>query len=145
LLEKANRYKVNRFNQIEGYDAIFAVGDIACMSTDTYPNGHPQVAQPAIQQGKLLGKNILRLIQNKPMQPFSYSDKGSMATIGRNKAVVDLKHVKFGGFFAWFVWMFIHLMSLVGFRNRVIVFFNWTYNYINFDKAARLIIRPFKK
>ena len=74
-----------------------------------------------------------------------YKDKGSMATIGRNKAVVDLKHYKFGGFFAWFVWMFIHLMSLVGFRNRVIVLFNWSYNYINFDKAARLIIRPFKK
>lgn len=74
-----------------------------------------------------------------------YRDKGTMATIGRNKAVVDLKHLKFAGFFAWFIWMFIHLMALVGFRNRVIVFFNWTYNYINFDKAARLIIRPFKK
>jgi len=145
LLEKINRYTVNRFNQIEGYDSIFAVGDIALMTTDAYPKGHPQVAQPAIQQGKLLGKNILRLINAKPMQPFSYKDKGSMATIGRNKAVVDLKHFKFGGFFAWFVWMFVHLMSLVGFRNRVIVFFNWSYNYINFDKAARLIIRPFKK
>ncbi|WP_431136012.1 NAD(P)/FAD-dependent oxidoreductase [Psychroserpens mesophilus] len=145
LVEKSNRYKVNSFNQIEGYERVFAVGDIAFMMTDTYPNGHPQVAQPAIQQGKLLGKNLLRLINNKAMQPFSYKDKGSMATIGRNKAVVDLKHFKFGGFFAWFVWMFIHLMSLVGFRNRVIVFFNWTYNYINFDKAARLIIRPFKK
>jgi NADH dehydrogenase len=103
------------------------------------------VAQPAIQQGKLLGKNILRLIENKPLKAFTYNDKGSMATIGRNKAVVDLKHYKFAGFFAWFVWMFVHLMSLVGFRNRVIVFFNWTYNYINFDKAARLIIRPYKK
>lgn len=145
LIEKTNRYKVNRFNQIEGYDNIFAVGDIALMLTEAYPKGHPQVAQPAIQQGKLLGKNIMRKIENKPMQPFTYKDKGSMATIGRNKAVVDLKHYKFGGFFAWFVWMFIHLMSLVGFRNRAIVFFNWTYNYINFDKAARLIIRPFKK
>ena len=145
LIERANRYKVNRYNQVEGYERIFALGDIASMSTESYPNGHPQVAQPAIQQGKLLGKNLLRLIKNKPLQPFTYNDKGSMATIGRNKAVVDLKHFKFGGFFAWFIWMFIHLMSLVGFRNRVIVFFNWTYNYINFDKAARLIIRPFKK
>ena len=145
LVDKSNRYKVNRYNQIEGYDTIFAVGDIALMQTEAFPNGHPQVAQPAIQQGKLLGKNLLRKINNKPMKPFVYKDKGSMATIGRNKAVVDLKHYKFGGFFAWFVWMFIHLMSLVGFRNRVIVFFNWTYNYINFDKAARLIIRPFKK
>ena len=145
LIEKANRYKVNRFNQIEGYDNIFALGDIASMSTDNYPKGHPQVAQPAIQQGKLLGKNLMRFINKQTPKPFVYKDKGSMATIGRNKAVVDLKHYKFGGFFAWFVWMFVHLMSLVGFRNRVIVFFNWTYNYINFDKAARLIIRPFKK
>lgn len=145
LMEQANRYKVNPFNQIEDYTNIFAVGDIALMTSDEYPKGHPQVAQPAIQQGKLLGKNLLRLIENKPMIPFVYKDKGSMATIGRNKAVVDLKHYKFGGFFAWFIWMFVHLMSLVGFRNRVIVLFNWTYNYINFDKAARLIIRPYKK
>ncbi|MEH6535535.1 MAG: NAD(P)/FAD-dependent oxidoreductase [Psychroserpens sp.] len=145
MLERANRYKVNRFNQIEGYHTIFALGDIASMSTENYPNGHPQVAQPAIQQGKLLGKNLMRFIKNQSPKPFTYKDKGSMATIGRNKAVVDLKHFKFGGFFAWFIWMFIHLMSLVGFRNRVIVFFNWSYNYINFDKAARLIIRPFKK
>lgn len=145
ILERLNRYKVNQFNQIEDYTNIFAVGDIALMTTKAYPKGHPQVAQPAIQQGKLLGKNIVRLIDNKPLKPFKYRDKGSMATIGRNKAVVDLKHYKFGGFFAWFIWMFVHLMSLVGFRNRVIVLFNWTYNYINFDKAARLIIRPYKK
>ena len=145
LMERINRYKVNRFNQVEGYDNIFAIGDIALMKTEAYPNGHPQVAQPAIQQGKLLGKNIMRLIDGKPLKQFTYNDKGSMATVGRNKAVVDLKHYKFAGFFAWFVWMFIHLMSLVGFRNRVIVFFNWSYNYINFDKAARLIIRPFNK
>ena len=145
IQDKTNRYKVNRFNQVEGYDTIFAIGDIAYMPTENYPNAHPQVAQPAIQQGKLLGKNLVRIIKNKQPKPFTYNDKGSMATIGRNKAVVDLKHFKFGGFFAWFIWMFIHLMSLVGFRNRVIVFFNWTYNYINFDKAARLIIRPFKK
>ena len=145
LMEKANRYTVNEFNQVTDYDNIFAIGDIALMESEEYPKGHPQVAQPAIQQGKLLGKNLIRLITNKPMEPFSYFDKGSMATIGRNKAVVDLKAYKFGGFFAWFIWMFVHLMSLVGFRNRVIVLFNWTYNYINFDKAARLIIRPFKK
>ena len=145
LIEKTNRYSVNCYNQVEGYDSIFAIGDIALMSSESYPNGHPQVAPPAIQQGKLLGKNLLRLSQNKPLQAFVYKDKGSMATIGRNKAVVDLKHYKFAGFFAWFVWMFVHLMSLVGFRNRVVVLFNWTYNYVNFDKAARLIIRPFKK
>ncbi|WP_370002072.1 NAD(P)/FAD-dependent oxidoreductase [Winogradskyella sp.] len=145
LVEKMNRYTVNHYNQVEGYKNIFAIGDIALMKTEGYPKGHPQVAQPAIQQGKLLGNNLIKLINNKKMKPFIYKDKGSMATIGRNKAVVDLKHYKFGGFFAWFVWMFIHLMSLVGFRNRVIVLFKWSYNYINFDKAARLIIRPFKK
>lgn len=145
LLENANRYRVNEYNQIVGYSNIFAIGDIALMTSDDYQRGHPQVAQPAIQQGKLLGKNLLRLMNKKPLLPFVYKDKGSMATIGRNKAVVDLKNFKFGGFFAWFIWMFVHLMSLVGFRNRVIVLFNWTYNYINFDKAARLIIRPFKK
>lgn len=145
LLTHSNRYEVNRFNQIKGYTNIFALGDIALMKTNDYPQGHPQVAQPAIQQGKLLGKNLIKFVNGKPMKPFTYKDKGSMATIGRNKAVVDLKGFKFAGFFAWFVWMFIHLMALVGFRNRVIVFFNWSYNYINFDKAARLIIRPFKK
>ncbi|MDX1270558.1 NAD(P)/FAD-dependent oxidoreductase [Bizionia paragorgiae] len=145
LIQQANRYKVNEYNQVLGYDSIFALGDIACMQTEAYPKGHPQLAQPAIQQGKLLGKNIIKLIEGKPLKKFVYKDKGSMATVGRNKAVVDLKHYKFGGFFAWFVWMFVHLMSLVGFRNKVIVFFNWTYNYINFDKASRLIIRPYTK
>jgi len=145
LVDRANRYNVNQYNQVEGYDNIFAIGDIALMSSEDYPKGHPQVAQPAIQQGKLLGQNILNLTRKKPMKAFLYHDKGSMATIGRNKAVVDLKRYKFGGFFAWFIWMFVHLMSLVGFRNRMVVLFNWTYNYINFDKAARLIIRPFKK
>ncbi|WP_055445339.1 NAD(P)/FAD-dependent oxidoreductase [Lacinutrix himadriensis] len=145
LTERVNRYLVNTYNQVNGYKSIFALGDIALMKTEDYPNGHPQVAQPAIQQGQLLGKNLIKLIEGKPLKEFVYKDKGSMATIGRNKAVVDLKRFKFGGFFAWFVWMFVHLMSLVGFRNRVIVFFNWGYNYINFDKAARLIIRPFKR
>ncbi len=145
LMERSNRYKVNGYNQVENHPNIFALGDIAYMETEAYPKGHPQVAQPAIQQGQLLGKNILKLIAKKPMKLFKYNDKGSMATIGRNKAVVDVGRVKFAGFFAWFVWMFIHLMALVGFRNRVVVFFNWVYNYINFDKAARLIIRPFHK
>ncbi|MDO5970473.1 NAD(P)/FAD-dependent oxidoreductase [Flavivirga aquimarina] len=145
LIDRANRYKVNEYNQVEGYNNIFALGDICLMQTDAYPNGHPQVAQPAIQQGELLGKNLIKLIEGKPLKKFKYKDKGSMATVGRNKAVVDLKHFRFAGFFAWFVWMFVHLMALVGFRNRIIVFFNWGYNYINFDKAARLIIRPFNK
>ncbi len=144
MVERLNRFKVNGFNQVEGYKNIFAIGDIAYMQTTEYPKGHPQVAQPAIQQGKHLAKNLKNLLSGKQMKTFKYNDKGTMATVGRNKAVVDLKNAKFGGFFAWFIWMFVHLMALVGFRNRVIVFFNWAYNYINFDKAARLIVRPYK-
>ncbi len=144
LMPRANRYKVNQFNQIDGYKNIFAIGDISVMATKTYPKGHPMVAQPAIQQGNHLAKNFKRHLKGKDMIPFKYFDKGSMATIGRNKAVVDLGKFRFGGFFAWFIWMFIHLWFLVGFRNRFITFFNWVYNYINYDKAARLIIRPFK-
>ncbi|WGK64281.1 NAD(P)/FAD-dependent oxidoreductase [Croceiramulus getboli] len=144
LHEKTNRYKVNVYNKLEHYDHIYAIGDIALMETEDFPKGHPQVAQPAIQQGKHLGSNFKRMLQGKDPEPFNYFDKGTMATIGRNKAVVDIGKLHFGGFFAWFIWMFIHLWFLVGFRNRVVTFFNWTYNYINFDKAARLIIRPFQ-
>ncbi len=145
LVEKLNRFKVNPFNQVPGYDHIFAIGDIAYMVTADFPNGHPQVAQPAIQQGEHLAKNFRKILSGQPMDPFSYYDKGTMATIGRNKAVVDLARLKFAGFLAWFIWMFVHLMFLVGFRNKVVVFFNWTYNYINYDKAARLIVRPFNR
>lgn len=144
LVKKADRYEVNAFNQVVGYENIFAIGDIALMQTQEYPKGHPMVAQPAIQQGKHLAKNIKRLLKKEKLLPFEYYDKGTMATVGRNKAVVDLKNLKFSGFFAWFVWMFIHLYFLVGFRNRLVTFFNWVYNYVNFDKASRLIIRPFK-
>lgn len=144
LIPRANRYKVNEFNQIEGYDDIFAIGDISLMQTKIFPKGHPMVAQPAIQQGDHLADNLKRHFKNKSMVPFKYFDKGSMATIGRNKAVVDIGKFKFAGFFAWFVWMFIHLWFLIGFRNRFITLFNWSYNYINYDKAARLIIRSYK-
>jgi NADH dehydrogenase len=145
LVEKANRYKVDSFNRIEGLQNVFALGDIALMATHDYPKGHPQVAQPAIQQGRRLGKNFKRMLAGKEMQPFSYFDKGTMATIGRNKAVCDIKNFHIAGVFAWFLWMFVHLWFLVGFRNRVITFFNWTYSYIKYDRAARLIIRPFRK
>ncbi|QCX02266.1 NAD(P)/FAD-dependent oxidoreductase [Aggregatimonas sangjinii] len=144
MIEKSSRYAVNQFNQINGFDTVFAIGDIAQMDTQDYPKGHPQVAQPAIQQGEHLAKNIKRMLSGKEMTPFKYTDKGTMATVGRNKAVADIKKFRFGGSFAWLLWMVVHLMALVGFRNRVIVFFNWVYNYINYDKAARLIVRPFK-
>ncbi len=145
LMKKINRYYVNEYSKVVDTDAIFALGDIALMETEAYPKGHPQVAQPAIQQGKHLGDNFKRLLKNKPLKPFEYYDKGTMATVGRNKAVVDIKKMHLGGFVAWFIWMFIHLWFLVGFRNRVVTFFNWTYNYISYDRAARLIIRPFRK
>ncbi|UJH66896.1 NAD(P)/FAD-dependent oxidoreductase [Allomuricauda sp. SCSIO 65647] len=145
FVTRGNRLKVNRFNQVEGFDSIFAIGDVAYMETEAFPMGHPMMAQPAIQQGELLGRNLVRLMQNKPMKPFVYRDKGNMATIGRNKAVCDLPRFKFQGVFAWFVWMFVHLYFLIGFRNRVVVFINWVYNYVRFDREARLIIRPYKK
>lgn len=145
LIEKVERIRVNQFNQVKTYNNIFAVGDIASMETAAYPEGHPMMAQPALQQGKLLGKNIIRLIKNQEMEAFEYKDKGSMATIGRNKAVVDLPNCHFSGVFAWFVWMFVHLFSLIGFKNKAVVFLNWVYNYIRFDREGRLIIRPYKK
>lgn len=145
LITRNNRVEVNQFNQVKGHNNIFAIGDVAQMITENTPYGHPMMAQPAIQQGKQLGENLLRLIENKPLKPFKYKDKGSMATVGRNKAVVDLPKIKFQGVFAWFVWMFVHLFFLIGFRNRVVVFINWVYNYIRFDREARLIIRPYKK
>lgn len=145
VIERAERIKVNKYNQVLNYTNIYAVGDVACMTSEKTPYGHPMMAQPAIQQGKLVAKNILAKLFNKKETPFIYNDKGSMATIGRNKAVVDLKKWKFQGIFAWFVWMFVHLFSLIGFRNKAIVFLNWVYNYIRFDRETRLIIRPFKK
>lgn len=145
FVTKGDRLMVNEFNQVKGFSNIFAVGDSACMSNNEFPNGLPMMAQPAIQQGKQLGENMIRFIEGKPMIPFIYKDKGAMATIGRNKAVVDLKRFKFQGVFAWYVWMFVHLFFLIGFRNRMVVFINWVYNYIRFDREARLIIRPFKK
>ena len=145
LVEKVDRVRVNQYNQVVGYDNIFAIGDICLMEIEKYPQGHPMMAQPAMQQGKLLGENLIKLIQKKTMTPFEYKDKGSMATIGRNLAVVDLSHYHFSGIFAWFVWMFVHLFSLIGFKNKAVVFLNWVYNYIKFDREGRLIIRPFKK
>ena len=145
LVERIERIRVNQYNQVAGYENIFAIGDIASMETELFPQGHPMMAQPAIQQGKLLGENLIKLINKKPMTAFEYNNKGSMATIGRNLAVVDLPRYHFSGVFAWFVWMLVHLFSLIGFKNKAVVFLNWVYNYIWFDREGRLIIRPFKK
>lgn len=145
LVERVERIRVNQYNQVVGYDNIFAIGDIASMESEKLPQGHPMMAQPAMQQGALLGENLIKLLNKKPLKPFEYNDKGSMATIGRNLAVVDLPHYHFNGVFAWFVWMFVHLFSLIGFKNRAVVFLNWVYNYIRFDREGRLIVRPYKK
>jgi NADH dehydrogenase len=142
---KNGRIKVDRFNKVEGCGAIYALGDIALMTEEKYPNGHPQVAQPAIQQGQLLAKNIVNSLHKKELKPFKYKDLGSMATVGRNLAVVDLPFWKFQGFFAWLVWMFVHLMSILGVKNRLFVFINWCWSYITFDQSLRLIIRPKQK
>jgi NADH dehydrogenase len=145
VLAPGKRVKVNRFNQVEGFENIFAIGDIAFMAEEKYPKGHPQVAQVAIQQAENLAANLKNLASGKQMQPFSYKDKGSMATIGRNRAVVDLPYWKFHGAFAWFVWLFVHLLQLIGFKNRFFVFVNWVWSYWTYDQSLRLIIRPKSK
>lgn len=142
-LNPNGRLSVDAFNKIEGTNNIFALGDVAQMKTEEYPKGHPQVAQVAIQQAHRLGKNLASGKAAASWKPFRYNDKGSMATIGRNRAVVEIKGIRSQGFFAWLIWMFIHLISLVGFRNRIVVFFNWLINYFNYDRGMRLIIRPF--
>lgn len=138
-----NRLKVNKYNQVDGLPNVFAVGDIALMSGDLkFPNGHPQVAQPAIQQGELLAKNLLKILRKEELVGFIYKDLGSMATVGRHLAVVDLPFWKFQGAFAWYVWMFVHLMAILGVKNKVMVFINWLWNYVTYDQSLRLIIKP---
>ncbi len=139
-----NRYKTDRYNRVEGYDNIFAIGDIAHMETPKYPQGHPQVANVAINQGKNLGKNLLKKSPNQ-WQEYEYEDLGSMATIGKHRAVVDLPKWKFQGIFAWYFWMFLHLMLILSVRNKLAIFFNWMWSYFNRDSSLRLIILPTKK
>jgi NADH dehydrogenase len=144
---RGNRMATDAFNKVNGTDNIYAIGDTCIQVTDTdFPNGHPQVAQVAIQQGLNLAENFKLLIRNKPMVPFKYNDKGSMAIIGKNKAVVDLPKPKlhFKGFFAWAIWLFIHLVSLITYRNRIKTFFNWMIAYFAKDQSLRMIIRPDK-
>ncbi len=141
--ERSQRYRVDAFNRIQGSSNIYAIGDIAQSTGDPdWPKGHPQVAPVAIQQGKQLAKNLVRTNAGE-WKPFSYRDKGSMATIGRNRAVVDIGSFHFGGPIAWYLWLFVHLMSLVGFRRRVMVITNWAWKYLSWKNTIRLIIRPY--
>ena len=142
-IDRQNRILTDDFGRVLTLENVFAIGDNAILKSPGYPNGHPMVAQPAIQQGKTLAKNFVRLIKNEPMAPFEYQDKGTMATIGKKKAVASIKKLEFSGFFAWFIWSFIHLISLIGFRNKIMVSINWTWSYFTYDKGNRLIIRRY--
>jgi NADH dehydrogenase len=143
-----NRYAVDEHSRVLGYENVFAIGDIAAMRTAAHPEGHPMVAQPALQQGRLLGENIVRLLAGQPLQPFHYDDKGAMATIGRNHAVADIllfgKEYHLQGFLAWLAWSVVHVVALIGFRNRLMVLLSWTWSYFSFDKGLRYIIGKVK-
>lgn len=139
------RMIVDRFNLVKGYTNIYAVGDVSYMETPKYPKGHPQVANVAINQARNLAQNLKRTLKKKPLKEYEYRNKGSMATIGKNKAVVDLPFIRFQGYFAWFVWMFLHLMLILSIRNKLIVFINWAINYFTKDTSLRLILQEKKK
>jgi NADH dehydrogenase len=121
---------------------VYAIGDVAYMETEKYPKGHPQLANVAIGQGKVLAKNINKTAQGKgdKLKRYEYRNLGTMATVGRNKAVVDLPFVQFKGLFAWFVWMFLHLMLILSVRNKLVIFINWAYNYVSKNSSLRLIL-----
>src|SRR5665213_1192798 len=152
LISRGNRIKVDRFNKVMGLQNIYAIGDVAYMETENYPHGHPQVASVAIAQASVLADNFLRIDRSQNLKEFEYHDKGSMATVGRNLAVVDIPIPKafgtklhFKGFIAWLIWMGLHLFLLLGVKNRLAVFYNWIYNYITYDQNLRLIFRVFRK
>jgi NADH dehydrogenase len=144
-LVRGNRIKVDEFNRIEGLHDVFAIGDIAYMETKDFPKGHPQLANVAIAQAKNLVSNIENLMERKPLKPFKYKNPGTMATVGKRKAVVDLPFVSFQGRFAWFIWMFLHLMLIVSVKNRLIIFINWAVSYFTNDTTLRLILLPTRK
>ena len=135
------RIKVNRFNLVQGHKNIYTIGDLAYMETPRYPKGHPQVANVAINQAKNLARNLRALRNNKPLKQYEYRNLGTMATIGKNKAVVDLPFIRFKGYFAWAVWMFLHLMLILSVRNKLIIFINWAWSYVTMDSSLRLILK----
>ena len=136
-----NRLIVNSCNMVMGYPNIFALGDNSLMTEVAFPNGHPQVAQVALQQANNLAKNLKRQILNKPMKDFKYTDKGSMATVGRHLAVADLPFGKFKGYFAWLLWSVVHLFSIVGVKNKLFVLLDWSWKYITYDQSLRLLVK----
>ena len=141
LLGRGRRIKVDAYNRVEGLDGVFCIGDQCIMTADeAYPGGHPQLAQVAIQQGTLLARNLVRLETGEELVPFRYKNLGTMATVGRNRAVAEFKEVKFGGFVAWFLWLAVHLRSILGVRNKLVVLFNWVWNYFSYSHSLRMIV-----
>jgi NADH dehydrogenase len=145
IIQRGNRLKVDRNNRVVGNPNVFAVGDIAYMETPLYPRAHPQVANVAINQAKLLGKNLLGHLKGKAWKEFEYKDPGSMATVGKRKAVVDLPKFSFQGRLAWLTWMFLHLMLILSVRNKLFIFINWAISYFTNDTTLRLILLPTPK
>jgi NADH dehydrogenase len=141
VITNSNRLKVDRMNKVKGYKNIYAIGDIAYMETPKYPKGHPQVANVAINQGKNLARNFKSIQKGKNLTEYEYKDLGSMATVGRNKAIVDLPFIRFKGYFAWYVWMFLHLMLILSVKNKLIIFINWAWNYVSKNSSLRLILK----
>jgi NADH:ubiquinone reductase (H+-translocating) len=141
----AARLLVDRYHALVGLPTIFALGDIALMTTPKYPNGHPQLANVAVKQAQNLAKNFNQILQHSSRSEFEYNDVGSLATIGRNKAVVDLPFLKFSGYFAWLFWMFLHLMLILNVKNKLIIFINWAWAYVHQDTSLRLILIPNQK
>lgn len=142
---KGGRLVVDRFNKLKGVEDVFVIGDQAFMETELYPNGHPQVANVAINQALLLSKNLRCIVNGKNPLPYEYKDLGSMATIGRNKALVDIKNFRLKGYFAWVIWMFLHLMLILSVRNKLIIFINWAWAYFSKNTALRLILQAERK
>lgn len=144
--ERGNRIGVDAFNRVRGYDDIFAIGDLSIMHDDlSYENGHPQLARVAISQGKHLAKNLMSSFRGKEMKPYRYRNMGVMATVGRNRAFVEWKNIRFGGFVAWLTWGFVHIMFLLGIQGKVKVFWGWVWNYLGHDLPIRLIIGSYER
>lgn len=139
-LGRGGRILVDEYNRLTGSPNVFAIGDVCLQTEKDYPNGHPQVAQVAIQQGKLLAANLKRIENGQPLKTFHYKDLGTLATVGRNKAVADLHKVKLHGFIAWLVWMGVHLRSILGVKNKIMVLIEWIWSYFTYDQSIRLIL-----
>jgi len=145
LLVRGNRIKTDHFNRVEGMNNVFAIGDVSYMETTDFPKGHPQLANVAINQAKNLATNLSRMVHNKPMLEFKYKNPGTMATVGKHKAVVDLPFISFQGRLAWFTWMFLHLMLILSVKNKLTIFINWAISYFTNDTTLRLILLPTRK